>query len=184
MDKSTSGWVTLTALCRLSLALMLLCFFCNGNAAAQERMLYWKSLNVEATLDSDGRLHVRETQAIVFDGAWNGGERQFRLRPAQKFEFVGLSEIDPKSGSRRAFTEGPLRQTGEFAWFDNHLLRWRSRMPSDPPFRWTTRIYELNYVLSNILLRDGSVYVLNHDFAFADRSGVIQEFTRSLQLDP
>src|SRR5207245_1133767 len=42
----------------------------------QARSLYWRSLEVSARLDADGRLHVSERQAMVFSGDWNGGERR------------------------------------------------------------------------------------------------------------
>ena len=41
------------------------------------KSLYWRSVDVHARLDRDGNLHVTERQQIVFDGDWNGGERDF-----------------------------------------------------------------------------------------------------------
>jgi hypothetical protein len=40
-------------------------------------------MDVRAILDADGRLHVTESQAMVFTGDWNGGERIFRVSPGQ-----------------------------------------------------------------------------------------------------
>jgi hypothetical protein len=31
-------------------------------------------------LDAEGALHVEETQTIIFNGDWNGGERRFDIR--------------------------------------------------------------------------------------------------------
>jgi uncharacterized membrane protein YgcG len=153
------------------------------SAVAQERSLYWKSLAVEARLDADGRLHVREVQEMVFTGAWNGGERRFRLGPGQGFELTGLYELDP-DGTRREFKKGSLTRVGEYRWVPDKTLRWRSRLPQDAPFDRTARTYEIDYVLSRIVTRTESGYLLNHDFAFADRSGPVQEFSRTLELDP
>src|SRR4029077_13164958 len=47
------------------------------------REMRWKAFDVKAQLGADGRLHVLETQHIVFDGDWNGGERTFRVFPGQ-----------------------------------------------------------------------------------------------------
>ena len=45
---------------------------------------------VDAQLDAEGRLHVTETQGMVFTGDWNGGERKFNIRPRQKLSFTGI----------------------------------------------------------------------------------------------
>jgi uncharacterized membrane protein YgcG len=165
-------------------AILVLSCACATRAAAEERSLYWKSLAVEARLDADGRLHVREVQEMVFTGAWNGGERQFRIRPGQDIQVTGLYELDVEHGTRRDFAAGSLARVGEFRWFPHGILRWRSRLPQDEPFHHAVRTYEIDYVLSRIVSRAGSGYVLDHDFAFPDRSGAILEFSRTLELDP
>ena len=53
--------------------------FAASPAAARE--LYWKKLEVGATLDSQAVLHVVERQHMVFTGDWNGGERRFSVSP-------------------------------------------------------------------------------------------------------
>jgi uncharacterized membrane protein YgcG len=149
-----------------------------------EKSLYWKRLDVVARLDAQGILHVAERQAIVFTGDWNGGERKFRLGPGQKLHVAGVSRLDADSGQMRPLTEGNLDQVDHYAFVDPLTLRWRSRLPSDSPFEGTEILYELDYTLSGILTRQGSVYVLNHDFAFPDRSGTIEAFSLELTLDP
>ena len=84
----------------------------------------------------------------------------------------------------------PLQETSvpnnvdEFSWTDSRTLRWRSRLPSDPPFANTRLIYVLRYKLSGILLKDDAQYRIDHDFAFPDRPGPIARFTLNLDLDP
>ena len=73
--------------------------FAASPAAARE--LYWKSLEVGATLDGEGVLHVVERQHMVFTGDWNGGERRFDLRPGQEVELSRMTRIDPATGARR-----------------------------------------------------------------------------------
>ena len=75
-----------------------------GRAAAQ-RSLYWDALEVEATLDADGVLDVTELQTLVFDGAWNGGERLFNLRPRQTLTFESIVREDAESGQRVQLSE-------------------------------------------------------------------------------
>src|SRR4029078_692764 len=74
-------------------------------------------------------------------------------------------------------------QIDEFTWKDSHTLRWRSRLPSDPPFAGTPLIFILHYQLSGILLKDGADYRIDHDFAFPDRPGPIARFSLRLDLD-
>lgn len=153
---------------------------------ALARSLYWDKLEVTARLDGDGRMHVVEHQTFVFNGAWNGGERTFNLRPGQQLTFNRLTRIDPATGAATEVRPGSLARIDRYGWDQSHTrLRWRSRLPSDPPFKATRIVYELDYILSNILTpqADGH-YLLDHDFAFPERSWPINRFVLDLQLDP
>lgn len=153
---------------------------------ASARSLHWAAMEVSARLDADGRLHVTEQQAYVFSGAWNGGERTFNIRPGQQLDFHRLTRIDPSSGERREVAPGNLSHLDNYGWASGgDVLRWRSRLPADPPFDATRITYELEYTLSNILaVRGDGTYLLDHDFAFPDRPGAILRFTLDLDLDP
>jgi uncharacterized membrane protein YgcG len=151
--------------------------------AAQQRDLFWNELAVSATLDSGGTLHVEERQTIVFSGSWNGGERRFNIRPRQRLEFLGMRRLDTASGAERAMDAGDLSRMDGYDFTDRRTLRWRSRMPDDPPFRSDTLTYVLEYALSNILQQRDDGFVLDHDFAFPDRDGRIERFSLSLTLD-
>ena len=151
---------------------------------AQTKELRWQSLEVRAHLDADGALHVQETQAIVFDGDWNGVERKFSIRDGQRLKFDRLIEKDASGNTLREFGRGDLDDIGEFRWFDGDMLRWRTRMPDDPPFRDELRIYELDYVIAGVLVRHGGRFFLDHDFAFPDRSGIIEHLHGELTFDP
>jgi len=151
-------------------------------AAAQPRSLHWRALEVAAELDRDGRLHVRERHYMVFTGDWNGGERRFRLEKGQSLQLHRVTRLD-------GFGARDLRQASppavdEFFWAEPRLLRWRSRVPSDPPFRGTEIVYGLEYTLSGVLVYRDGVYRLDHDFAFTDRPGPIARFVLDLRLDP
>jgi hypothetical protein len=170
--------------CRLALlvSLMLLCI-ASGTKAA-ERELHWDVLDVEAHLDADGVLDVIERHTMVFTGDWNGGEREFNVRPRQKLEFLELGRVDEKTGSVIPLQETSVpNKVDEFTWTDSRL-RWRSRLPSDPPFANTRRTYILHYKLSGIVLKNGEEYRIEHDFAFPKRTGPIARFTLNLDLDP
>jgi uncharacterized membrane protein YgcG len=152
--------------------------------ALRARTLHWSALDVAATLDSDGRLHVIERHAMVFDGDWNGGERRFRLRPSQSLRFVAARRIDAATGTAQPLRRGSLEQVDEVRLTGGNTLRWRSRLPTDPPFVTQTLVYEIEYVLSNVLRRDDATYLLDHDFAFPDRDGAIETFSLALDIEP
>ncbi len=152
--------------------------------AASARTLHWRSLEVRANLDRDGVLHVSERQNMVFDGEWNGGERRFRIGPGQELHFGGVSRVDPATGEAKPLESGDLSQTDHFERVDAKTVRWRSRLPSDPPFSNTEIDYVLDYTLSGVLVETGGAYRLAHDFVFADREGPIDRFTLDFTLDP
>lgn len=153
-----------------------------GSALA--RSLHWQRLDVEARLDRDGRLHVRESQAMVFDGDWNGGERRFSIRPGQHLDFLRLQRQDTASGAYRELSRGSLALVDHYDWHGSDTLRWRSRLPSDPPFINQVITYVLEYSLSGIVQRQGADFLLDHDFVFPERSGRIDRVRIMLDLDP
>lgn len=164
----------------LAAALLLM----GGRLAAQDddgRTLRISELAVEARLDARGRLHIRERQGMVFDGAWNGGEVSFDLRTGQAFDFQSIARVDPATGERIPLTEGDLDDVDEYSW-EGGTLRWRSRLESDPPFANEEITYELEYALAPVLARDGDDYRLQHDFAFSNRPDV-DRFRVDLALD-
>ena len=169
-------------LLRATLAWLGLCCLTPADAFAQ-RELHWDKLEVEAHLNADGTLTVAETQTMIFTGDWNGGERVFNIRPRQKLSLIGIYRFGP-DGWQQLNLDSSLDDVDDYAWTDEHTLRWRSRLSSDPPFAATSIRYELRYILSNIVLKEEDRYRLDHDFAFPDRVGPIDRFELQLTLDP
>ena len=156
-----------------------------ASPAAGPKTLRWRSLDVEARLDAQGDLHVSERHAMVFSGAWNGGERIFNLRRGQRLTFERLLREDPGDASAREVRRGSLDEVDRWSFADARTLRWRSRAPGDPEFDATEIVYVLEYVLSGVLVPEGDRrYRLSHDFAFPDREWPIERFTARLTLDP
>ncbi|KAB2967667.1 MAG: DUF2207 domain-containing protein, partial [Thermoanaerobaculia bacterium] len=153
-------------------------------APASARELYWRELAVSARLGSDGTLSVSERHAMVFTGDWNGGERVFRLEAGQRQQLSGLYRRDGAAGAWRELEQGSLDEVDRWAWSDWETLRWRARRPSDPEFAATEIGYRIDYSLQGILQKRGGVYLLDHNFAFADREGPIERFTLDLELAP
>jgi uncharacterized membrane protein YgcG len=153
-------------------------------ASAQAQALRWKSMAVDARLESSGALLVTERHDIVFDGPWNGGERPFRAGAARP-ELIALTRVDPRTN--RSYPLSPARtaemEVDQYAWAGSNL-RWRARRASDPPFRNHESIYVVQYRLTDVVRPDGDRYLINHDFAFTDRPGVMERFTLALAFDP
>ncbi len=169
---------------RLRVLLALLVLSVCVPASAQQRQLHWDELSVTARLDAEGRLHVEERQSMVFTGDWNGGERTFDIRPRQALQFERMSRIDSTTGVETPLTEGSLDEVDHYSFPERKILRWRARSTSDPAFDNTKLTYVLYYTLSNVLLKEGEEYVLDHDFAFSKRDGPIDQFKLALALDP
>jgi len=168
----------------LKTTLPLLLLLLPAPLSSQPRSLYWRSLEVEARLDAEGRLRVRERHHMVFTGDWNGGERFFRLGIDHRLELHGIEREDLETHSRIPLTKNDdLSRIDDYAWTDSTTLRWRSRLPSDPPFQDTDRIYVLDYTLENVLIPTEDGYLLDHDFAFPNRPGPILAFSLALSLD-
>jgi uncharacterized membrane protein YgcG len=154
----------------------LLALLVAATPVAAQRSLHWSDVRVDARLAEDGTLRVVETQTIVFTGDWNGGERRFDVRPRQRFQFEGMRRID-STGQAHVMRRGTLSVVDGYDFTDPKTLRWRSRLPSDPPFNATSISYELTYSYSNILVPDGDRWILDHDFGFADRPGIIENLS-------
>jgi len=153
-------------------------------AGLSARELSWRALEVTAKLESDGTLAVSEMHAMVFTGDWNGGERTFRLEPGQRLEIVGLFRLDAESGAWRPMERGSLDSVDRWDWHDTRTIRWRSRRPTDPLFDATEIGYRIDYRLAGILSGEGTHWRLDHDFAFPDRYGAIEQFALELELAP
>src|SRR5687768_2815063 len=96
-----------------------------------QKTLHWRRLDVAARLDPAGRLHVNETQAMVFNGDWNGGERSFNIPLGQAVSLSGITRLDA-SGAEIPLHQGDLSGVDQWKWADSSTVRWRSRLPSDP----------------------------------------------------
>jgi len=149
----------------------------------QSKSLYWPAVAVESQLDGNGLLHVSETQTYVFNGDWNGGERQFNVRAGQLLHLEGIDRID---GTKVIpLTRGNIAAVDHFDFFkDSMTLRWRSRLPGDPEFENIELTYRIRYTLSGVLRGRNNHFKLAHDFAFPDRQGDIKHFTLHFTLDP
>ncbi len=172
-------WTMLT-IKRLLLAV--LCLALALPAAAQEKTLAWDEIAVTARLDAAGKLHVRERQTIVFNGDWNGGERSFTNRVNQDLDIERIVRIGP-DGREIELVEGDTDAVDHYEW-KSGAIRWRSRLPSDPPFDQTRITYVLDYTWSGILVQNGDVYRFDHNFGLPDVDHPIRRFVLDLELDP
>ncbi len=161
---------------------LLLLALAAGPAAGRE--LSWPALEVEARLESDGTLAISELQRMRFTGDWNGGERRFRLPLGQRLTLDRIVRLAGPIGPERELVRGDLAAVDHWDWTSSNTVRWRSRLPSDPPFDSTELAYRLDYRLTGALVSEGEGrYRLAHDFAFAERDGAIERVEVRLALD-
>jgi len=154
---------------------------------AEDKSLSWSMLESDAFLDKEGNLHITETQTIVFHGDYNGGERRFpmqmRLESGPFVKFEGIERLDKETWTPLQY--GNLERNHHYEYDRwNGLVRWRARYPSDPPFRGESLQYRLKFIWPQVLKRTDSGIVLDHDFAFPDREGVIKAFRTRLRVHP
>ncbi|HUJ15608.1 MAG TPA: hypothetical protein VL284_17610, partial [Thermoanaerobaculia bacterium] len=88
------------------------------------------------------------------------------------------------NGVETPLVRSDLNKVDHYDFTSPTVLRWRSRLPDDPPFANKEIDYVLRYTLSGVLQESGGNYTLNHDFAFPDRAGVIEHFSLRLDIDP
>ncbi len=162
--------------------LLFVVLFALASTPVSAKSLRWHSLDVTAQLDRDARLHVTERHEMVFDGDWNGGERTFRIGDGQDLAFESLSRVD--GGVERPLVEGNIDQVDHYSFTSRTVLRWRSRLASDPPFANQPITYVLKYTMTGVVRENDRQFHLDHDFAFPDRTGVIEHFSFRLDLDP
>ena len=161
----------------------LLLFFAATYAFGGSRTLRWSRLAVTANLDADGRLHVQERHSIVFNGEWNGGERSFRKSLENVLRLDRISRIDASGRGIPLHEDKSLTRVDDYAWADS-TLRWRSRLPSDPPFQNREITYVIEYTDANILIPTGDAYVLDHNFGLPDLQWPIDAYSLDLSLAP
>ena len=147
------------------------------------KSLHWSAIDVDAKLDADGRLHVVEKQQIVFDGDWNGGERDFNIQGRQSIEVHSIKRLE--GTSEIELTKGDLGSVDHWNMTSPGVVRWRSRMPDDPPFDNREITYILDVTYSGVVVREGDhQYRLNHNFGMPKRDGVIERFALYFAFDP
>jgi hypothetical protein len=155
-----------------------------SSASADSRSLRWSRLAVTAHLDADGRLHVRESHSIVFNGDWNGGERIFRNSLENVLHLERISRIDPSGREIPLHYDKSLAHVDDYAWADSNTLRWRSRLPTDPAFHDQAITYVIEYTDANILIPSDGSYLLDHNFGLPDLKWPIDNYSLDLTLDP
>lgn len=148
------------------------------------KSLHWRALDVRAHLDRDGNLRLVEKHVMVFDGDWNGGEREFDLRPMQSLTVQKITRVE--GGREITLTQGDLDAVDHWDFAGDGVVRWRSRLPEDPPFANRELTYVVEATYGNPLVAGDAPqeFVLDHDFGLPNREGVIERFSLALTFDP
>ena len=79
----------------LSLLILILILAFGGAARAQDKTLYWQRYDVDLTPQTNGDLHVAETQELVFtNGTFRYGQRAIPLNRLGEIKNVQVRELD------------------------------------------------------------------------------------------
>lgn len=150
---------------------------------ASARTLQWRAFDVDAQLDRDGNLRVVERHSMLFDGDWNGGMREFRVDSRQSVDVNRIVRIE--DGKEIEMAEGGIEQVDHWER-SGDTIRWRSRLPEDPPFANKELTYLLDVTYNNILQPgdDPKQFTLAHDFGMPARDGAIERYSLDLTFDP
>lgn len=148
--------------------------------------LHWRAVDVEARLQRDGSLRVRERQQMVFDGDWTYAERRFSGAPQHaSLQLHGIARLE--NGRETPLTSSFRDALDEYQLFRTGIYRWGVRRPGDPPFENRELTYVLDYTWHNVLDpvgTDGQRFRLDHEFGMAWRAGDIERYTLTIDFDP
>ncbi|HVE69961.1 MAG TPA: hypothetical protein VNI54_01235 [Thermoanaerobaculia bacterium] len=149
------------------------------------KSLQWRAVDVQARVESDGSVRIRERLQLVFDGDWNGGERYFSPRPRQTYTLHGITRVE--DGREIPLERNGLHQVDHYDFVKSDILRWRARAETDPPFENREITYVLDYSWHNVLQPagdDGKQFRIDHDFGLPTRAEPIDRYTLLVEFDP
>jgi uncharacterized membrane protein YgcG len=145
------------------------------------KSIRYEVIDVEAKLNKEGHLDVIEKQRMYFNGAWNGGYREFKTMGKQKVIVHGISRTTTV-GLVEPLKRGSVHRKYHYQ-FTNNKLKWRNRLPSDPPFDNIFRQYIIKYTILNVIQHNKKQLFLNHDFLF-ERTSPVKFVNVTLEIDP
>lgn len=146
--------------------------------------IHWRALEVEAHLERDGSLRIRERQQMVLDGDWSFLQRHFTAPQHRWHELHGITRVD--GGRELPLTSGYADTLEQYHLFKGGY-RWRIRLLTEPPFRNRELTYVFDHTWHNVLQpvgTDGNRFRLDHDFGLPGREGNIERSTLRLDFDP
>lgn len=149
-----------------------------------EKSLKWELVEVQATLRNDSTMVVEETQAIRFNGDWNGAYRNYETGWGERIEILSVERKQP-DGSWKPLQSGSTDTTDSYT-FDRNTgeVKWRARNPDDPPFEDQLIEYRIKLKHHGLFHRNSwNGYSLNHDFAFSDREDSIDRIAVTIDTE-
>jgi len=156
--------------------------FITGAFAYASKELFWNNIEVDAVLKNDGSLDITEIQTFNFTGDYNGGFREFALLQGQSLDFTRLERLS--DGKWMPVVGGDINQVDRYTFEGKTLVKWRSRLVSDLPFDRTKITYKLHYkIKGEILVKAGNEYILDYDFLFPKRDGIVENYRLRLQYE-
>ncbi len=146
------------------------------------RELHWDRMQVDLKLTPRGDLEVVEHLGYVFNGAWNGGYRRLPLAWVEGYSGIAVAQ-DGYGPYRR----GDIRRVGRFqvrSFGNAVVVKWRSRSPSDPPYRDAHVGFTFSYTARGVVRYGKRFDMLRWNCVFPDRPSSIGVAEASLRLPP
>jgi uncharacterized membrane protein YgcG len=170
---------------RLPLLTLLLCTTVAHPLTAAAKSLDWKKFEVQAHLENDGDVTIKEEQTIVFDGDWNGGERRFDVAEGRSVDLISIQHWSPSVNGWIPVERGELSKVDRYQWTSSDTIRWRSRLPLDPPFHNTEERYLLQFRIHGAgQAGDPGQTIVRFPVLPGDRPGSVQVFDFHFTADP
>lgn len=160
---------------------IIILFILSFSSILQAKSIRFDYVEVDALLNKEGHLEVKENQAMYFNGEWNGGYREFRVEGKQKVIVHGIDRTTTV-GILEPLKRGNINKKFHYQ-FRNNKLKWRNRLPYEPPFNNIFRRYIIKYTIKNVIQHNKQDVFLNHQFLFK-RDSPIKTVKVKLTIDP
>jgi uncharacterized protein (TIGR04222 family) len=139
-------------------------------AHAQDRSFVWQRIESDVTVQQDGRVHVRETLTLRYEG----GPFTFAYRDMPTDYLERVSNISVRNNERAFTPTDDDESETPFTFFVEDDERGQRVRWVYPPTENTTRTFVVEYDVAGAVTRDGNNATVRWPIVFADRDEVVE----------
>jgi predicted membrane protein DUF2207 len=154
---------------QIGLFLLLLTIFFGLNPA-WAKSLSWDKITVDIYINHDSTVSVLERLTYVFNGSWNGGYRDIRIKGFDSLAVISLSE------GKTNYEQGSLdKHHFKVGNYDGaKRIKWRSRWANEPEYKNSKTTFALKYKVYGLLSYHKNYDEIYWKAIFEDREGVVK----------